>query len=106
MGVSQASSGGCADLVFECLHLTGRVPIFFAAADIEQEVGEQIFPAGCMDYFGVKLHGEEALGHVRHGSYRASIGASQQAEARRRLDHGIAVAHPHLLGMRQAFEEH
>ena len=68
-----------------------------AAADVIEEVLEDLLPAWRVGNFGVELHavdGSLAILERRHGN---CLGAGRDLEARRGGDDRVGVAHPHVL---------
>ena len=76
-----AAGGDLADVFFEGVHLTGRVPVLGASADVEQEVGEDGLAARRMRDFGMKLDPVEAARVRSHGGHRAGGGGGQHVES-------------------------
>ena len=76
-----------------------------AAGDVAQEAGEDLGPVGRVDDLGVELDPvEAAVGQLAGGDRRARAGG-ERGEALRRLEDGVAVAHPAALLLRQAAEQ-
>ena len=79
-----AAGGDAPDVFFESVHLAGRVPVFDASADIEQEVGEDGLAARRMRDFRMKLDPVQAPRVRSNGGDRAGGGGGQHVESLRR----------------------
>ena len=112
-GVNAAGQGQdhavVADLLAELgRHGLGQVihaPVGLKAADLEQEVAQQLLAVlGVLD-LGVELRGENLALGTLHGGNRAHVGAGGNGKALGHLGHGVAVAHPHGLLHRRGVKE-
>ena len=83
-----------ADALHGRVHERGHGPVGGGARRVE-EVLEHGLALGGMGHLGVELDREEPPGRIGHGRDRAVVGGGQAREARRRLQHGVPVAHPH-----------
>ena len=63
-------------------------------ADLVEEVLEDILTVRGMPHLGVELHAIQPAGLVFHRGHRHVRTTGRGREARRDLDHGVAVAHP------------
>ena len=77
-----------------------------AVAHVEQEPLEDLLAALGVRDLGVELHAVDAAFAVLERGDRRARGGRGDDEAVGRADDGVAVAHPHDLLDRQAFEEH
>ena len=74
-----------------------HAPVGLQAADLKQEVAQQLLTIlGVLD-LGVELRGENLALDALHGSNRAHVGAGGNGKALGHLGHGVAVAHPNGL---------
>ena len=112
-GVNTAGQGQdhavVADLLAEVRrHGLGEVvhaPVGLQAANLKQEVAQQLLTIlGVLD-LGVELRGEDLALGALHGGNRAHIGAGGDGKALGHLGHGVAVAHPHGLLHGRGVEE-
>ena len=82
-----------------------HTPVGLQAADLKQEVAQQLLTVlGVLD-LGVELRGEDLALGTLHGSNRAHVGAGGNGKALGHLGHGVAVAHPHGLLHRRGVKE-
>ena len=94
-----------AELLCHGLNQVVHGPVLLKAADVEQEVPEQLLAVlGVLD-FGVELRGVDAALGVLHGGNRAHGGARGHGEPLGHAGDGVAVAHPHGLLKRRGVEE-
>ena len=94
-----------ADLRDLVLHDVVHGPGGHEAADVKEEVREQLAAVLGVAHLGVELRGVEVARRVLHGGHGAGLGRGRHRKARRHLTHGVAVAHPHgLLGRRVAVD--
>ena len=74
-----------------------HAPVRLQAADLKQEVAQQLLTVlGVLD-LGVELRGEDLALDALHGSNRAHVGAGGNGKALGHLGNGVAMAHPHGL---------
>ena len=78
---------GLADVV-------GHVPVGAGAADLAHEAGQDRRALLRVRHFGMELDAVEAARLVGHAGDGAGFARRHQLEARRELDHLVAVAHP------------
>ncbi len=98
-----------ADLLAELgRHGLGQVvhaPVGLQAADLKQEVAQQLLTVLGMLDLRVELRGEDLALNALHGGNRAHIGAGGNGKALGHLGDGVAVAHPHGLLHRRGVKE-
>src|ERR1700691_6208225 len=94
-----------ANLVFDLGYAMARIPIAQAAANAEQEVGQDIATASGVRDLRMELHGVEAAGGRFDGGDGAGSGARQDGETRRHGTDQIAMVHPDLLRAGDAIEQ-
>ena len=90
-------------LLADCRHgvLDDRVhgPGGLKAADVEQEVAQQLVAVFAVTYLGMELRGEQLAFGAFHGGHGAYVGGRGDDETFGHAVHRIAVAHPYgLLG--------
>ena len=93
------------DLFLDPFGLIARVPVLFAARDVEQKIGQKLPSALGMHDFRVELHTVKPAFTVSDGGHRAGLGLPVQFEACRHRGHRVAMAHPDLLPTRDAPEQ-
>ena len=84
-----------------------RGPVRHRAADLEQEVAEDLTAAGSVGHFGVELHAVQRPLLVLERGDRRVVARRGDAKPGRRHVHMVAVAHPDrgLLAPAEALEE-
>ena len=75
----------------------GHGPVAGLAADVVEEVAQQLRRLRGVHDFRVELDAEEFAGIVRDGGGRRALAGGHGAEARRQAGNSVAVAHPDLL---------
>ena len=74
-----------------------HAPVGLQAADLKQEVAQQLLTVLGMLDLGVELRSEDLALNALHGGNRAHVGAGGDGKAFGHLGNGVAVAHPHGL---------
>ena len=93
------------DLVHATGHEGAHVPGRLTLGDLEQEVGQNVFPLRRMDDLGVELDAEEGTLAVPEGGVRGVPRVGQDLERGGEFVHLIPVAHPDLEASGQAGEQ-
>ena len=93
------------DLVFHQRDALARIPVFLAAADVEDEVFENARALRGVDHFGVELHAVEPARRVFDSRGVAGGCGGEDAEAGGRRGHHIAMRHPDLLVIANAVQQ-
>ncbi len=75
----------------------GHGPVAGQAADVADEILEQLGPVGGVHHFHVELGGVDALLVVGDNGKRRALAGSHRAEAGGEAGDTVAVAHPHLV---------
>ena len=112
-GVDAAGQGQNHAVVADLLAELGRhgldqvvhAPVGLQAADLKQEVAQQLLTVLGMLDLGVELRGEDLALDALHRSDRAHVGAGGNGKALGHLGNGVAVAHPHGLFHRRGVKE-
>ena len=92
-----AVADALANLVLDERDTLARVPVLRAAADVEDEVLEDAGALRRVDHLGMELHAVEPARGVFDSRGFAGGCRGEDAEARRRRGHHIAMRHPDLL---------
>ena len=92
------------DLSYGLLHPVQGSPVGLTSADLEHEVSQHLCPVHGVGYLGVPLKAVDFLVLVLHGCHGGPVCVGEYYKVLRRLEHGVAVAHPHLLAGVQPLE--
>ena len=82
-----------------------RGPVGVEAGDGEQEVLDDLLAPLRVEHLGVPLHAGELAVEVLERGHGRTRRAGQHLEALRGLGHAVAVAHPHVEGVRHRREQ-
>ena len=93
------------DLLFHQRDPLARIPVFRAAADVEDEVLENARALRRVDHFGMELHAVEPPRRIFDGRRVAGGRGGQNAEPGGRRSHHIAMRHPDLLVIADALQQ-
>ena len=96
-------------LLADCLDLlvddVVHGPVGLEAADAKQEVLQDRLAVGGVAHLRMELRRIEVAAGVLHGGDGADVGGRRDGEALRHARHGVAMAHPHGLGVRRAVQD-
>ena len=78
------------------IYKRGGTPILPAAANVDDEILQQLLSLQGMEHFGMKLHAPKRLIVCLIGGILHLVGGSNDAEACRNFRNRVAMAHPYL----------
>lgn len=90
----------------ELLGDVGGGPVLLQTRDVGEEAGEHLLAVRRVQHLGVVLDAGHALLGALEGGHRRASGGRGGGEAPRGLGHGVAVAHPDLVGVLEALVQH
>src|SRR3989441_13236880 len=89
-----AVAGGAADVGDDLVDAGARIPVLAAAADVEDEGAVDLGAVLGVDDLGMELQAEQPAAGMLHRGHLAVVRLAGDDEARRHVDHRVAVAHP------------